>query len=54
MKAAGLKLKPEKCQLFQREVDFLGHLVSADGVRPNPHNIAKIKLWPTPSNVTEV
>ena len=28
--------------------------MSADGVRPNPHNIAKIKLWPTPSNVTEV
>ena len=54
IKAAGLKLKLEKCQLFQREVDFLGHLVSADGVRPNPHNIAKIKLWPTPSNVTAV
>ena len=54
IKAAGLKLKPEKCQLFQREVDFLGHLVSADGIKPNPHNIAKIKQWPKPSNVTEV
>ena len=41
IKAAGLKLKPEKCQLFHREVDFLGHLVSADGIKPNPHNIAK-------------
>ena len=28
--------------------------MSADGIRPNPHNIAKLKLWPTPSNVKEV
>ena len=41
LQVAGLKLKPEKCQLFRLEVDFLGHVVSADGVRPNPHNIAK-------------
>ena len=54
LQVAGLKLKPEKCQLFQLEVDFLGHVVSADGVRPNPHNIAKIEQWPVPTNVTGV
>ena len=54
IKAAGLKLKPEKCQLFQKEVDFLGHLVSAEGIKPNPHNIEKVKHWPVPKNATEV
>ena len=33
---AGLKLRPDKCQLLQTEVVFLGHVVSGDGVRPDP------------------
>ena len=33
---------------------FLGHLVSAGGVRPDPSNVEKIINWPTPKNMTEV
>ena len=33
-KKAGLKLQPSKCQLFQDEIDYLGHRVSADGIAP--------------------
>ena len=33
---------------------FLGHLVSAEGVRPNPSNVEKIVKWPIPKNVTGV
>lgn len=51
---ANFKLRPEKCQLLQPEVTFLGHVVSADGVRPNPDNVAKILQWPPPATVTEV
>ena len=29
----GLKLKPSKCQLVRKEVQYLGHLVSAEGIR---------------------
>ncbi|CAC5374786.1 unnamed protein product [Mytilus coruscus] len=39
---AGLKLKPEKCQIFKTKVTFLGHVVSGQGVQPNPDNVAKI------------
>lgn len=49
-----MKLKPEKCQIFQKEVAFLGHIVSGEDVRQNPDNIAKILSWPVPKNVTEV
>ena len=33
---------------------FLGHLVSAEGVGPNPSNVEKIVNWPIPKNVTGV
>ncbi len=51
---AGLKLKPEKCHMLQTEVVFLGHVVSREGVRPDPSNIAKIVQWPVPQNAKQV
>ena len=54
IRKAGLKLKPEKCELFQTEVRFLGHIVSGDGVQPDPMNTSKIRDWPVPGSVTEV
>ena len=45
---AGLKINPRKCELLQTEVVFLGHLVSGEGVKPNPTNIEKILSWPQP------
>jgi len=53
LRAANLKLKPSKCKLFQREVVFLGHLVSADGVAPDPAKIQAVQNWPRPRNLTE-
>ena len=32
----GIKLKPKKCKLFQKEVTYLGHIVSAEGYRIDP------------------
>ena len=52
--AAGLKLKPRKCHLFAKEVTFLGHVLSSQGVLPNPDNIIKLLDWPGPRTVTEV
>lgn len=54
IRQAGLKLKPSKCHFLKSEVAFLGHVVSADGVLPNPQNTEKIKQWPVPKSVTEV
>ena len=31
LKAAGLKLKLEKCCFFKKHIQYLGHLISADG-----------------------
>jgi hypothetical protein len=48
------ELKPQKCQLLQEEVTFLVHVVSKDGVKSNPDNIAKIVLWLEPKDATGV
>ena len=32
----GLKLKPSKCTIFRTEIEFLGHVVSSDGIKPLP------------------
>ena len=49
-----LKLKVEKCVLFEEEVEFLGHVVNRDGVKPNPNNTAKIAQWKILETVTQV
>ena len=51
---AGLKLKPSKCQLFRPRVQFLGHIVSGEGIQPDPGNIAKVSNWPVPRHATDV
>ena len=51
---AGLKLKPAKCEFFRKEVKFLGHVINAKGVCPDPSNVEKIVNWPMPKNAVEV
>ena len=51
---AGLKLKGQKCQLFKKEVDFLGYVIDEKGVHTDPRKIECIKSWPLPQNIKEV
>ena len=51
---AGLKLKPSKCHFFETQVTFLGHVLTPDGVLPDPDNVEKITTWPVPTCVTDV
>jgi hypothetical protein len=47
---ARLKLNPEKCQLFRREVRYLGHIVSPKGISTDPEKLKAVQEWPTPQN----
>ena len=51
---AGLKLKSSKCSFFKHEVQFLGHIVSADGVRTDPSKVKAIVNMKSPTNVSEL
>ena len=54
IRAAGLKVKREKCQFVQESVKFLGHIVSARGTEPDPSKIEAVRDFATPSSLTNV
>lgn len=43
-----LKVAPEKCDLGKSQILFLGHIISADGVTPNPIKVVSISNFPRP------
>ena len=49
-----LKLKPSKCHLFRKEIDYLGHVLSADGIATNPEKIKAVVDWPMPRTVKQL
>ncbi len=54
MEKYGLKLQPDKCQLFRKEVKFLGHCVSASGVSVDPEKVSVVQGWSAPKTVRQV
>ena len=54
LKHAGLKLQPQKCHFFQRKVQFLGHIISQNGISPDPEKTSKVLHWPVPTTALEV
>ena len=51
LQAAGLTLKPSKVQFGPKEVKYLGHILSADGIRLGDDRIKSILDLPTPTNI---
>jgi len=49
-----LKEKFSKCNFWNGEVKFLGHIVSGKGLSIDPSKIEAIQNWQTPKNATEV
>ena len=54
LRERGLKAKPSKCVFFKSPIEFLGHLVSADGMEPQPDKVEKIESWSVPHCLTEL
>ena len=54
LKQYQLKIKPKKSFFFQTEVSFLGHVLSAKGISPNPEKVDKVRDWPVPKTSKEV
>ena len=53
-RGANLKLKPSKCELFRREVRYLGHIVNEAGVSTDPEKVSAVRDWPEPGCVREL
>lgn len=50
----GLKLSPKKCSFLMKQVKYIGHIVSEQGVQADPDKIDKVTNWPTPTNPDQV
>lgn len=46
-----LYAKMSKCTFGTQEVDYLGHIISANGVRMGPAKVAAMLSWPVPQDV---
>lgn len=54
LKEANLKIQCDKSEFLRKEVEFLGHLVTREGVRPNPRKVEAVKNWPLPRTPKEL
>ncbi len=54
LREVNLKLNPSKCCFVAKTITFLGHVVSKEGIRPDPGKIEAVLHFPTPKNVTSV
>ena len=49
-----LYAKLSKCDFWLKEVSFLGHIMSTEGIRVDPTKIEAVVNWKPPKSVTEV
>ena len=49
-----LYAKLGKCRFALKQVQFLGHILSAEGVQPDHAKVALVSEWPVPTSVTAV
>jgi len=54
LRAASLMMKPKKCKFAQKELRFLGHIISAEGIRTDPDKIAKMVTLAPLTNLKEL
>ena len=43
IKELGLRLEPTKCEYLKPELEYLGHTITKEGVKPNPEKLSTIK-----------
>ena len=54
LKEADLKLKRSKCDFMRTQIQYLGHLISSNGIQPLPEKLGSIKNMPAPQSTKEV
>ena len=51
---AGIRLKLKKCKFFTNETNYLGHIISDKGIKPNPEKTRAIEQWKKPTNIKDI
>ncbi|GBM80234.1 Retrovirus-related Pol polyprotein from transposon 297, partial [Araneus ventricosus] len=54
LQTANLMISPKKCRFFRKEVSYLGHIISADGVKTDQKKTKAVADWPRPETVYDL
>ena len=54
LRKGGWHVKRSKCEVFLQEAEFLGHRITADGVRMVPGKVEVVSTWPIPTCLREL
>ena len=49
-----LKIQPDKCEFLKRECLYLGHVITEDGIKPDPDKIKAVLEFPVPKTVKNI
>lgn len=53
LRETNLKLNPGKCEFLKKQILYLGHLISSEGILPDPEKTRAIRQYPIPGNSKE-
>lgn len=54
LRESNFKIQMDKSEFLKLETPYLGHIISKDGIKPNPDKISAIQKFPIPKNATEI
>jgi len=54
LRKSNLKLQPDKCEFLRKEIIYLGHIISENGISPDPSKLTAIKEFSIPKKVKDV
>lgn len=54
LKSTNLKLQVKKSEFLRKNIEYLGHVISADGIKPNPNKLTAIKNFTLPKTRKEI
>ena len=54
LKKHDVRIKLQKCHFYRTRIEFLGHIISRNGIEPAKEKLTAVAAWPTPKSVNEV
>lgn len=54
LRESNFKIQLDKSEFLKLETEFLGHVITTEGVKPNPNKIKAIANYPLPKTITEI
>jgi transposase InsO family protein len=54
LRESNFKIQMDKSEFLKLETAYLGHIISKDGIKPNPDKISAIQNYPIPKTATEI